>query len=125
MFFRMVLSRFPGMMLRPQVMPVSDVRMMAGRFMLSLLVALGGFLMMFRGVLMMLCGFLMMFRTFVFSHRCEFSIFGVGSARSAAPQGRLMQGCCPMPSFRLRSSDQSAANISVVPLMLAPSGPCL
>jgi hypothetical protein len=62
-----MLAGFFGVMLGVVVVPLRDVRMVAGLFMIAGAVMLGGGAMMFGGVLVMLGGFQMMLRG-VFGH---------------------------------------------------------
>jgi hypothetical protein len=50
MLFKMKFCRFLGVMFRLEMMPMSNVRVMASRFVLALFMTLGAFFMMFRGV---------------------------------------------------------------------------
>jgi hypothetical protein len=68
MLFRMKFCRFLGVMFRLEMMPMSNVRVTASRFVLALFMILGGFFMMFHGVFVMLRCFFVMFRSFVFCH---------------------------------------------------------
>jgi hypothetical protein len=66
-----MLTGFLGVMLGMGVMTMRDVGMVAGLFMISCGVMLGGGPMMFRGLLVMVCGFQMVFFTF-FRHGSRF-----------------------------------------------------
>ena len=59
-----MLAGFVGVMLGVGVMAMRDMGMVAGLFMISCGVMLGGGAMLFRGMLVMFCGFQMMFFTF-------------------------------------------------------------
>lgn len=89
MLFGMMFGGFLCMVLSLEMMPVSDVCVMASRFVVALLVPLSGFLMMFSGVLMMLSCFFVMFCTFVCRHLPSTSLCVVGTMSSMVTMLRL------------------------------------
>jgi hypothetical protein len=65
---RMMFSSFAGMVRRMQPVPVSDIRVVRGLFVVPGLVLFGGFAVVGRGMFVMFSRFSVMFRSFVVFH---------------------------------------------------------